>query len=135
MGEGDMGDMDMSDMDMGDLGTSWVIEEYPDPECYAENDAFLQTLAYCMYSHCHTEANSTLQRYWEMNVAGSDANQPLPKESYQQALWSIGFTPNITVSSTEVLKSASLVSDTTYKLQYKTLTIFERVETAHETYG
>jgi hypothetical protein len=130
-----MGTEGMQDMDTSDKSISWMIEESPDADCYAENDAFLQTLAYCIYLHCHTEANSTLQRYWEMNVAGSDAVQPSPKESYQQALWSIGFTPNVTVQSTEALKSASLVSDATYALEYNTLTIFERVETSHETYG
>ncbi|KAJ5294748.1 hypothetical protein N7508_009569 [Penicillium antarcticum] len=125
----------VEDRNTSDMSTSWMIEESPDADCYAENDAFLQTLAYCIYLHCHTEANSTLQRYWEMNVAGSDAVQPSPKESYQQALWSIGFTPNATVKSTEALKSVSLVSDTTYALEYNTLTIFERVETSHEQYG
>lgn len=120
---------------MGDTSASWMVQKSPDPECYANNDAFLQTLAYCMYSHCHAEANSTLQRYWEMNVAGSQSDQPLPKESYQQALWGIGFTPNTTLNSTEVLKTASLVSDETYTLEYNTLTVFERVEIAHETYG
>ncbi|KAJ5205998.1 hypothetical protein N7491_003380 [Penicillium cf. griseofulvum] len=130
-----MGTGDMEDMDMGDMGTSWVIEESPDAHCYAENDAFLQTLAYCIYVHCPTEANSTLQRYWEMNVAGSHAVQPSPKESYQQALWSIGFKPNVTVNSTETLKSASLIPDAAYALEYNTLSTFERVETSHETYG
>lgn len=125
----------MESMNMRNTSVTWMVEKSPNPECYANNDAFLQTLAYCMYSHCHAEANSTLQRYWEMNVAGSQSNQPLPKESYQQALWSIGFTPNTTLNSTKVIRTASFVSDETYMLEYNTLTSFERGEITHETYG
>ncbi|KAA8647874.1 putative ferric-chelate reductase (Fre2) [Aspergillus tanneri] len=127
--------MNMEGMGVVDMGMTWTVEESPDADCYAENDAFLQTLAYCMYSHCPTETNSTLQKFWEMNVVGSEANQPLPKESYQQALWSIRFTPNTTVNSTEILKSASLVPEETYALEYGTLSVFARVERSHQTYG
>ena len=108
-----------------------MTEENPDPECYATNDAFLQTLAYCMMSHCHAELNSTLQRYWEMNVAGSEENQPLPKVTYEGALASIEVTPSVSVNSSTVLTSASLVDEDLYKMQWRTLTNFERVETTH----
>jgi hypothetical protein len=89
------------------MDMAWMVDESPSPECYAANDAFLQTLAYCIYSHCQTQANSTLQKYWELNVAGSEQDQPLPKESYHQALQSIGFRPNATMNSSAVLESAS----------------------------
>ncbi|KAE8356182.1 ferric reductase [Aspergillus coremiiformis] len=114
---------------------SWIVMKSPSPECYATNNPFLQTLAYCIYSHCQTRLNSTLQRYWEMNVAGNEQDQPLPKESYQQALQSIGFTPNATVHSSMVLSSASLVSEALYDLNWRTLTVFETVEISHERYG
>ncbi|KAE8314420.1 ferric reductase like transmembrane component-domain-containing protein [Aspergillus transmontanensis] len=117
------------------MGIAWNIEESPEPECYATNDAFLQTLAYCIYSHCRTESNSTLQRYWETNVAGSEKDQPLPKQAYQQALQSIGFRPNITANASTTLESASLVSEELYELNWRTLTIFEKVEATHEKYG
>ncbi|KAE8167398.1 ferric reductase [Aspergillus tamarii] len=112
-----------------------MTEESPDPECYAMNDAFLQTLAYCMMSHCHAELNSTLQRYWEMNVAGSEENQPWPKVTYEGALASIEVTPSVSVNSSTVLTSASLVDEDLYKMQWRTLTNFERVETTHNRYG
>ena len=111
------------------------IEVFPDAKCYAENDEFLQTLAYCIYFHCHQEQNSTLQRYWELNAAGSDAVQPSPKGSYQEALSSIGFTPNMTINSTELLKTTCLVSEIVYKLEYNTMETFEHVEKSHATFG
>lgn len=118
-----------------DMGITWIIEKSPEPDCYATNDAFLQTLAYCIYSHCRTESNSTLQRYWEMNVAGSEKDQPLPNQAYQQALQNIGFRPNITANASTALESASLVSEELYKLNWRTLTVFEEVEATHEKFG
>lgn len=41
-----------------------------EPECYATDDAFLQTLAYCMSSRCQGTQAWELERYWKMNVAG-----------------------------------------------------------------
>lgn len=79
--------------------------------------------------------NSTLQRYWEMNVAGSEKDQPLPKEAYQQALQSIGFKPTITANVSMVLGSASLVSEELYDLNWRTLSVFEKAEATHERYG
>ncbi|KAB8266015.1 ferric reductase like transmembrane component-domain-containing protein [Aspergillus pseudonomiae] len=117
------------------LHVTWNVEKSPGPECYATNDAFLQTLAYCLYSHCQMIPNSTLQRYWEMNVAGSEKDQPLPKQAYQQALNSIGSRPNITVNASTVLESASLVSEELYDLNWRTLAVFEKAEATHEKYG
>ncbi|OGM50802.1 ferric-chelate reductase (Fre2) [Aspergillus bombycis] len=117
------------------LHIAWNVEKSPEPECYATNDAFLQTLAYCLYSHCQTVPNSTLQRYWEMNVAGSQKDQPLPKQAYQQALQSIGFRPNITANVSTVLESASLVPEGLYDLNWSTLAVFEKAEATHEKYG
>ncbi|KAE8378513.1 ferric reductase [Aspergillus bertholletiae] len=108
------------------IGIKWTVETSPDPECYATNDGFLQTLAYCIYSHCQMVPNSTLQKYWE---------QSLPKEAYQQALQSIGFMPNITTDVSTVLESASLVPEELYDLNWRTLTAFEKVEATHERYG
>ncbi|KAF7593573.1 hypothetical protein BBP40_011193 [Aspergillus hancockii] len=115
------------------MATHWVVEESPSAECYATNDAFLQTLAYCLSLHCQAQANSAIQKYWEMNVAGSTQDQPLPKESYEQALQSITVRPNVTIHSSTVLESASLVSEELYDLNWHTLSVFEKMEITHET--
>lgn len=110
-----------------------MVEETPSPDCYATNDAFLQTLAYCLYSHCKTETDSRIQHYWELNVAGSERDQPLPKESYEQALQSIKLRPNSVNNVSAVLQSASLVSEEDYTLQWRTLSVFDKMETNHVT--
>ncbi|PLB43404.1 ferric reductase [Aspergillus steynii IBT 23096] len=110
----------------------WMVEDSPSPECYATNDAFLQTLAYCLYSRCQ-ESNSTIQKYWETNVAGNAPDQPLPKESYEQALRSITARPKVVVNSSEVLQSVSLIPKEIYDVNWQTLSVFEKIEISHET--
>ncbi|KAL2830323.1 ferric reductase [Aspergillus cavernicola] len=122
------------DMDM-DTDASWMVEEAPTPDCYATNDPFLQTLAYCMYDRCLTEANSTLQKYWETNVAGTESDVPSPKESYEEALKSIQSVPGIITDSSTVLNSAGRLSDEVYALNYKKLTVFEKIIRSNERYA
>ncbi|RHZ67158.1 putative ferric-chelate reductase (Fre2) [Aspergillus thermomutatus] len=117
--------MDMSSMEM----------DTPSPSCYANNDPFLQTLAYCMYTHCADLSVSVLENYWELNVAGRLQHQPSPKESYQEALGSLAKPPTTTLNTSEVLDIASLVVEETYLSNCDTLSTFEAVETSHERYG
>ena len=53
----------MAGMDMG-------AEFTTSPECYATDDSFLQTLAYCMSTHCSGVSEWKLEQYWVINVAG-----------------------------------------------------------------
>ncbi len=41
-----------------------------DPECYATDDAFLQTLACCVQSHRKEIPIWKLEQFWKNNVAG-----------------------------------------------------------------
>jgi hypothetical protein len=118
-------DMDMSSMAM----------DTPSPSCYANNDPFLQTLAYCVYTHCADISVSVLENYWELNVAGRRQHQPIPKESYQEALGRLVNPPTTTLNASAVLGIASLVDEETYLGNYNTLSTFETVETSHERYG
>jgi hypothetical protein len=118
-------DMDMSSMAM----------DTPSPSCYANSDPFLQTLAYCMYTHCAGIPVSALENYWDLNVAGRLQHQPSPKDSYQEALGSLAKPPTTTLNASAVLDSPSLVDEETYLGNYNTLSTFEAVETSHERYG
>jgi hypothetical protein len=42
-------------------------------ECYASDTAYLQSLAYCLYDHCH-EPTFELSRFSATEIAGSDHN-------------------------------------------------------------
>ncbi|QDS72601.1 hypothetical protein FKW77_001484 [Venturia effusa] len=105
-----------------------------EPECYATDDAFLQSLAYCISTRCQDTPAWELERYWKMNVAGRAQVQPDPKETYQQALEKAG-TPTETLVSGDPLNQTSRISDDDYISNYNALVIFEEMETLHEKYG
>ncbi|KAF1988396.1 ferric reductase-like protein transmembrane component 4 [Aulographum hederae CBS 113979] len=122
----DMEGMDGMAMDMG--GDT-------EPECYATDDVFLQTLAYCISTHCQGVPLWELEEYWKKNVAGNDAVQPDPKISYQKALEDITETPTAVLVSGEPLNVTSVVGEEDYMLNWRADSIFEDMEVTHERYG
>jgi hypothetical protein len=106
-----------------------------EPDCYATDDIYLQTMAYCISTHCKDVPNSKLEKYWEVNIVGDQSDQPKPKKSYQQALASIKDTPTETIVSGEQLNKTGLVSDEDYTMNWNSQMSFERAEDTHERYG
>jgi hypothetical protein len=51
-------------------GMAMMMDGETEPECYATDDFFLQSLAYCISTRCPTTPAWELERYWKMNVAG-----------------------------------------------------------------
>ena len=111
------------------------MESETTPECYASDDSFLQTLAYCMSTHCGDVAIWDLEKYWMMNVAGKQSNQPVPKATYQQTLANITLRPADTLVAGEDLNKTRIISDEDYEASHNALSIFEAMEDNHETYG
>lgn len=93
------------------------------PECFAANDPFLTSLAWCIKTHCADKdlSVSVLERFWEMNVAGRKDDQPLPKYSYQDALARIKVTPTGKYNSSLVLNETQLVDEFFYSMVYGSL--------------
>lgn len=114
-------------MDMGSGDT--------EPECYATDDAFLQTLAWCMSTRRKDVHEWRLERYWKANVAGTASIQPDPKETYGQALAETVEAPTETLVSGDPLNKTSLVSETDYVSNWNALVAFEMSEDTHERYG
>ncbi|KAK6336295.1 hypothetical protein TWF696_001857 [Orbilia brochopaga] len=113
--------MDMSTSSMA------MMHQMPSPQCYASNDFFMQTLAWCIHTHCPADTPiSKLETYWEMNVAGRKDNQPLPKYSYQDALARVTTPPTEIVNSTVVLNRTSLVNEWLYSANYGALYAIEK---------
>ncbi|KAK3324330.1 putative ferric-chelate reductase [Cercophora scortea] len=126
----DMSGHDMSDMAGMDMGSS-----SPSPECFATNDPFLQTLAWCISTHCTDEDIATLETYWQLNVAGRQAVQPLPKDSYQRALLKVTTPPTSVLDADAVLNEVSLVDEDAYAANLGGEYGFEDMEITHERYG
>ncbi|KAI8801093.1 ferric reductase-like protein transmembrane component 4 [Cladochytrium replicatum] len=104
------------------------------PECYATDDAFLQSLAFCISTRCSELSPATIETYWEKNVAGTEDVQPNPKESYQRALAKVTVTPTVTFDG-KVLNSTQLVAAADYEANWNALTAFEQAEDTHSRYG
>ncbi|KAH9829724.1 putative ferric-chelate reductase (Fre2) [Teratosphaeria destructans] len=105
------------------------------PECYATDDAYLQTLAYCIFTRCEDVEVWRLERYWTMNVAGRHIHQPSPKYTYRDALAKIDRPPNSTTPDDEVLAAVSLVDEEAYDANLNTLRVFEEMEVRQDEYG
>lgn len=106
-----------------------------DLECYATDDSFLRTLAYCVMQRCKGIPSWELERFWKDNVAGAFVVQPDPKETYQEALASINGTPIAVYSATGPLNQTSVVSDDLWFASYNTDVIFVHQENMQERYG
>ncbi|KAK3299525.1 uncharacterized protein B0H64DRAFT_337564 [Chaetomium fimeti] len=124
-GHGDHGD-DSHHGDHGggdsDMSSGHMMSMMPTPECYATNDPFLMSLAWCIKTHCPGDLTiSQLEEFWEMNVAGRNEEQPLPKYSYQDALDRITATPTTVYNSSLVLNGTELVSEYFYAMVYGSL--------------
>ncbi|KAG5661818.1 hypothetical protein KAF25_004057 [Fusarium avenaceum] len=106
------------------------------PECKATNDMFLETMAWCFYTHCPEAKNSTLEAVWETDIVGRLKTQPSPKYSYQVALSSVSASPPKSIlDSMAVLNKTSLVDEDVWLSNFNADDIFEKMEIVTEKYG
>lgn len=105
------------------------------PECYATDDTFLQSLAYCMSTHCQDVALWDLEEYWSKYVADYEPNQATPKATYQQVSLNITTEPTVTLVMGEDLNKTMLASDEDYEAAYNGMSNFEQMEINDSTHG
>ncbi|KAI3547549.1 ferric reductase transmembrane component 4 [Colletotrichum filicis] len=119
------------------------------PECYANDNVFLTSFAWCIHTRCTDLSIWEIEKYWQSTEASIrnshrrldepgvnvNAYPPAPKWTYQEALSNVNGTPTATVVFALPLKEKSLVSDADYQVQYNTMGMFEKMEVAHERYG
>jgi hypothetical protein len=122
----------MPGMEGMDMGGGTVMT---DPACYATDDVFLQTLAWCVQSKCNEVPTWKLEKFWKDNVAGTFADQPDPKETYQQALAHISDTPSIEYAETGPLNQTSIVAEDLWIAAHNTDVVFAHQETMQEGFG
>ncbi|CAI6285873.1 unnamed protein product [Periconia digitata] len=118
-------------------GSLGMTELTTSPGCWATNDDYLTSLAYCMRSHCPASefSDSKLESFWELQATGQTnaGVQSVPaKWSFAQALAHASSKPTFTLSSdATVLNQTSLVNPSTYTSQYNVLYGVQR-ETSFE---
>lgn len=116
----------------GHHGSSNIVTS---PECYATDDVFLQSLAYCISTHCEHLPTWKLERFWSLYTVGRLPGQPDPKDSYQQALAKVGKVPTTVAVSGDSLNVTSVVDDEAYVGNYNGDNGFETAEVSHERFG
>ncbi|EME44707.1 hypothetical protein DOTSEDRAFT_88769 [Dothistroma septosporum NZE10] len=111
-------------------------KEPPTPECYAVNDPYLRSLAYCITEHCQDMPIYMIEQWWDRRVTGDLPQQPKPKETYQASLLKIIQDPPTNVSDSEgMLMAPSLVDNDIWLAHYHGDSVFARNERMHVTVG
>ncbi|WVW82351.1 hypothetical protein I302_104358 [Kwoniella bestiolae CBS 10118] len=126
------------DMDMGmnDTIQGKVATEMPSPECLADNVPYLQTVAYCISTHCGSDVGlEKREEWWRLNIVGRMPDQPDPIMSYQEALSSIHITPNVTLDEEAAMVVPVLVLEDDYIADKNICVNFQRAEKMHSKYG
>ena len=132
MDEGGDHDHEHSDMDMDGMA---MPMDSPSPMCYANNEPFLKTVAWCIHTHCSGIIASELEIYWRDNIAGRQSVQPIPKWTFQEALAQVGTPPSETLDADYMLNRTVLVLEKNWLGDFNAYTAFEESENAHERYG
>jgi hypothetical protein len=123
----------MESEEMPGLETSDMV--MTDPKCLATDDAFLQTLAWCMSSRCKDVLAWKLEKFWKDNVAGKLADQPDPKETYGRALDEITNSPTTVYAETSPLNKTSVMADDLWFSYFNTYTVMGQQEILQEGFG
>jgi len=109
--------------------------EKPSPECYANNEVYLQTLAYCMHQYCAEDVKTSARdKFFEMSIGGRLKQPPVPMYSYVEALMKVEQPPTNSTPSEETLTEVSLVLEEDYISNFNGNNGFERAETVHSRY-
>lgn len=103
------------------------------PECRAQSEAFLTTLAHCIQTRCEGIAVWRLEKYWADKSTGDPS--VLPMWGYQDSVERIKEIPTKFSADMEVLNSTALVTEDSWRAQTDTLENFEYSQVRHSEYG
>lgn len=125
---------DMEGMEMVKRMSGMDMEK-PSPECYANNEPYLQTLAYCISTHCGEDVtNSSIDGFFEMSLGGRLKHPPKPLYAYAEALIRIDQPPTSQTPSDEMLTRVSLVDEDDYVSNLNGNDGFQESEAQHSKY-
>ena len=107
------------------------------PECRAQNDPFLTTLAWCMKTTCADFDVEVwrLEKYWIEKASEEEDVSVLPKWAYGQALEQVMEPPSRTYDEIEIMNTTVIVPHSSWDAERWTLEMFEAQETLHSRYG
>ena len=100
-------------------------------ECYAHDVAYLQTLAYCIKTHCdasglpYNEQNKCFQSKSYAGSLGPSLEQSLPAQAPNDQL----------AADATWLNNTSLVNEAMYQEDLATISLFEDIEVDHVSWA
>jgi hypothetical protein len=135
---------DMNNMDMDMM----ALNMYTWPDCYAKDEHYMMSMAYCLSTKCPatnlTSAQSkwfasdrigdaTITWFWENRITGD--HNVIPEWTYSQALARVTEPPTRVVSSSDTLNFTGLANDTIWIEQAGTLWSVYREGLIETNYG
>jgi predicted ferric reductase len=110
---------------------------YPNtpPSCFASNEPYLTTNAYCIQTHCQGEEIAVLEHFWKTKITLNNNRPPFPKWTYQEALAQIKGTPRVVVSPWQPLNETSILDEAGWKIYRDTLSMDEIYEEKASVYS
>ena len=122
---------DHGSMAMGDMHMT------PSPDCLATNPIYLQSLAWCIHTHCDTAVASVpeLEKWWVLNVAGRNTHQPVPNITYQEAVEQVETPPTEVLGEHDMMNRTVLTDEDAFTANDNIYRVFEQMETNHSTWS
>lgn len=106
------------------------------PACFATDDSYLQSLAWCIQARCDELETWTIDKFWGADVIWNQADHhETPRLGFHDALSQAGKAPNEEMEEHEVLTGAKLVPDKDWDRAFAMVRTFARVETSNSKYA
>lgn len=93
--------------DMMDMGGMMMTMTPPD--CYAQDDSYLTSVAWCVNQYCSDIPMYKLEYWWAHHAIGANLDI-YPKWTYQEALAQIKTPPSVTIHSGDPLNQTALMN-------------------------
>ncbi|KAJ4158032.1 uncharacterized protein LMH87_008579 [Akanthomyces muscarius] len=114
-------------------GDGWAVVAQSTPTCLSRNQFYLQTLAYCLKSHCNELAVSKVDKFWEEQLVKlPDGSGP---KSYTEVLAAMTETPTRVLNATDVLNFTAVIPEDQYRLHELDLRNGASDEIKHSLYS
>ncbi|KAI1097402.1 hypothetical protein F4804DRAFT_347211 [Jackrogersella minutella] len=104
-------------------------------ECYATDDKFLTSAAYCISTRCSHVPLSDLEHYWDVFLIGRSPDQPSPKLSFTIALLHADPSPEVAVDPQLLLNTTTLVGEQEFLASYNALSLCEQMDKNQTNFG
>ncbi|KAM0270866.1 hypothetical protein ACHAQH_009292 [Verticillium albo-atrum] len=106
------------------------------PECFATDDSYLESLAWCIQSRCDELETWAIDKFWGTDVIWNQGvHRETPKLGFHDALSKAAKAPTEEMEEHEVLQGVKHVPDKDWDKTFAMVRTFARIETSNSKYG